>query len=156
MTHTYTPKRHFAHFDNGVRAFERSDEVLDILTDLVTELDQNIGAYIGGKFISLWLGEGEKTEEDAEDLDLLFVNQVDGFIDIVFRQRAGVAVNGGALLPSKTLRLTDEIIEGYRVIIGVAEDGTETRYEVVSGRYTPIVPLPVVSTMSRARRRQMS
>ncbi len=156
MTMTYTPKRHFAHFDDGVRDFEKSDDILDLLTEIIVDLDQNIGAYIGGKFISLWLGEGEKDEKDEADLDLLFVNQVDGFIDIIFRQRAGFPRDGGALFPAKTLKLTDEIVEGYRVIIGVAEDGTEIRYEVVSGRYTPIAPFPISPSMSRGRRRRMS
>lgn len=156
MTHTYTPKRNFAQFSDGVREFEKSNEVLDLLTGFIAELDHNIGAYIGGKFIALWLGEGDKDDEDSEDLDLLFVNQTDGYVDIIFRQGGTAAVDGGALLPLKTIKLTDEIVEGYRVLIGIAEDGTETRYEVVSGRYTRVTPASLADSTSRARRRRIS
>ena len=153
---TYTPTRTFAAFGDSVRDFERSDDVLDVLTDIMNQLDHNIGAYIGGKFIALWLREGEAQMEDESDLDLLFVNQVDGYLDIVIRQRAGFPRDGGSLGPLQTIKLTDEIADGYRVIIGVADDGTETRYEMVGGRYLPINPLPTGIESSMPRRSRMS
>ena len=153
---TYTPKRTFADFDAQTRDFEKSDDVLDVVTGIMTELGDNIGAYIGGKFIGLWLREGEAQNEDESDLDLLFVNQVDQFIDIVLRQRAGLPADGGSLKPAVTLKLTDDIVEGYRVIIGVAEDGTETRYEFVGGRYVEIDPAPLTLRSSSARRKRLS
>ena len=149
MTSSIKFNRTFADWGDQTREFERSEDVLTILTNLIGQLDQTIGAYIGGKFTSIWLHEGDTPGSEA-DLDLIFVNQADDFLDIVLRED-GVPVYGGALNPSVTVEVTDEIVDGFRVIIGTDEGGNKTRYEATGGVYNPVGPTAATTLISTAR-----
>ncbi|MFT6024341.1 MAG: hypothetical protein ACI9PY_002466 [Ascidiaceihabitans sp.] len=146
--------RVFAEFETNVRDFEKSDDILDILTGLIAELHQNMGAYIGGKFVSVWLGEGERDTGKSENLDLIFVNQDDDFFDIILRQHGALPISGGTLSPAETVTVTHDIVNGYRALVTVDADGYETRYEFDGARYVPVSELAAIPA-SFGRRKMM-
>ncbi len=142
-------RRTFADWGDEVREFERGEDVLRILQDLTNDLGQTFGAFVGGKFTSVWLHEGD-APGSKDDLDLIFVNQADGFLDIVLRGIGGLSY-GGALDPSKTVEVLDEIVDGLRVIIGTDADGNKTRYEATGGQYLPVGPAAAAALKNPAR-----
>ncbi|AAV94054.1 hypothetical protein SPO0749 [Ruegeria pomeroyi DSS-3] len=144
--------RTFAEWGDQVRPFERSDDVLRILQDLTNDFGQTFGAYVGGKFTSVWLHEGD-APGSKEDLDLIFVNQSDGFLDIVLR-REGVPADGGFLSPSASVQVLDEIVDGLRVIVGTDEAGNKTRYEAIGGQYNAVGPAATLAVTNPARARK--
>lgn len=141
--------RKFADYGPDTRDFERSRDVLKELTELVCGVKQTIGAFIGAKFTSVWLHEGDATGIE-DDLDLIFINQEDGFLDIVLRQN-GVPVYGGFLDPSVSVNVTDDVVNGLRVIIGTDESGNKTRYEFTGSQYIPVGPALSPTSMSPGR-----
>lgn len=131
--------RVYAAFGPKVRDFEHGKDVLTILTDLVNDLDQTIGAYIGGTFSVQWLQEAD-AEGSKSDLDLLLLNQEDGFVDIILRRSGEPSRYGGFLNGGELFRILDEFVEGHRVIEGKSYSGTVTRYEMTGDTYQPIGP----------------
>ncbi len=149
MATTIKCQRTFVDWGDRTRDFERSEDVLRILTDVMVDLEQTIGAYIGGKFTSIGLHEGDSSGIEA-DLDLIFVNRADGYRDIVLRKN-GETAYGGALNPSKSVQVSDEIVNGFRVLIGIDDGGNKTRYEVIGGQYNPVGPAAAASLTNPAR-----
>lgn len=149
MSKTINFQRSFTNWGDKTREFERSNEIQEILTTLIDDLSMTIGAFIDGKFSSIWLHEGDATGDKA-DLDLIFVNQTDQFLDVILRED-GVPVYGGFLNPSVKVLVTDEVVDGHRVIIGIDENGGETRHEAIGGFYSAVGPTAAVSLKSPAR-----
>ena len=157
MAQTIRFQRKFAEWGAELRDFERGPEVLQLLQDVATDLEQVFGiAYIGGKITSVWLHEGD-APGDTADLDLIFTNEDDGFLDILLREDSGLTY-GGALDPSETVEVLDDLVDGHRVIIGTAADGTRIRYEASSGRYFPVGPAAAsaLKNPARAKMRRMA
>lgn len=157
MAQTIKIQRTFADWGLELRDFERGPDVLQLLQDVATDLEQVFGiAYIGGKVTSAWLHDGD-SPGDTADLDLIFTNEADGFLDILLREDSGLTY-GGALDPSESVEVLDDIVDGHRVIIGTDADGSRTRYEASGGRYFPVGPAAAsaLNNPARAKMRRMA
>lgn len=144
-------KRIYAAYGPGVRAFERSPQIAEIIAGIICRWAYPISAIIGNKLSSQWLSEGERDDESLEDLDLLFEMPEEGFIEIVLRDADALPVYGGWLVHGQ-VTVTNEVMNGYRVI-NVVDESNETirhEYEETFG-YSPTETATSLTTKARAR-----
>ena len=131
MAGTVQFNRNYAAFGNQVEPYEKSDDVGLAVTEMLAENRYlyPIGALINAKISGIWLGEGERPVGDKEDLDLLFKMAFPDvpFIEIILRSKGNPARYGGWALGDK-LEVTDEIVNGHRVLIG-SWQGEALRFE---------------------------
>ena len=152
--------RRYADFATQARPFERSTDVCLVVTDFLSRWGYPVNALIGAEFSAQWLGDGEPGPNDPDNLDLIFrmveTEVSEAFFEVVLRDAHGVPVYGGWLLPADTLELTDEIVNGQRVIIGRTTGGGLVRHEFHPGEggYVPLPQAPSVAAMA-IRRRQI-
>ncbi|MEL6467731.1 MAG: hypothetical protein AAFQ58_22420 [Pseudomonadota bacterium] len=151
--------RDYINYGAEVRPFEKTTDVSFVLTEILCTFLYPLNALVGNKFSAQWLGEEEKGPNDPEDLDLIFEfseTEVSGaFREIILRNHAGVATYGGWLVAGGTVHVTDEIVNGYRVIL-VRVDGQEIRHENDGVYYVPVGASPAIAAASAARRGRIS
>jgi hypothetical protein len=77
-----------------------------------------VGALVNAKISAIYLGQGEKPAGDVDDLDLIskMAQPGDGFFEIVLRSKGNAPVYGGWAY-GESLEVTDEIVNGHRVLI---------------------------------------
>ncbi|WP_171177828.1 hypothetical protein [Ruegeria sp. HKCCD8929] len=151
--------RDYTNYGAEVRDFERTTDVSIVLTEVLSAFFYPLNALIGNKFSAQWLGEGDKGPNDPEDLDLIFEfseTEVSGaYREIVLRDSAGVATYGGWLIAGGVVNVTDEIVNGYRVIV-VRVDEQDIRHENDGSFYQPVSGGPAVTAAAAARRGRIS
>lgn len=113
--------REYASFGNKVRPFEKSAEVGKVLLWILNEWPSlyPLSALINSKISAIYLGKGEKTAGDIDNLDLIFkmAESGAGIFEIILRSEGHLPVYGGWAV-GDTLEVTDEIVNGHRVLIG--------------------------------------
>ncbi len=127
--------RGYAAFQDRVREFERAPDVGYIVTEFMQYNGQPyypIDAVIESNISSVWLGEGEP--EDTSTLDILFrliPQEHDAPVEYYFYEivmRGGVRPYYAGFVDGSSLSITDEIVNGHRVI--------ETDFEGNTFRWT--------------------
>ncbi len=123
--------RNYAAFAAGVRPFESADDVGLVVTEFLWDGGfpfYPIGALIDAKISSAWLGESDAPGNEA-DLDLIFkMRELEGanYFEIILRTASGPIYGGW--VAGQSLEVTDEFINGHRVLIG-HDSGAKGRYE---------------------------
>ena len=147
--------RTYADFGPKVRDFERSAEVIQVVEGFMKQWNYSLLDLMGSEFTAQWLREGEMPENDPDTLDLIFEIATQGFYEIVLRDGDGNAVYGGYLFGVQPVKITDEIVNGYRVLLATQADGGEARYGFSPGAgytlmpgATGAFPLPVARRMA--------
>jgi len=125
--------RDYAQYGDDVRDFEKASDVGAVLAETLRRYSYPYNVYIGQKFTSIWLREGEPKSKDPEDLDLIFVAGGQGFLEIVLRDQGFDAVYGGWLVDGESVEVTNEIVNGYRVINVTMQSGETERHEFIFG-----------------------
>jgi hypothetical protein len=128
-------KRDYAAFGSKVRPFEKSDDVGSLLSWILGTwlFIYPVGALVNAKISGIYLGKGEKPAGDVDNLDLIFkmAQPGAGYFEIILRSKGNPPVYGGWAV-GESLEVTDEIVNGHRVLI--AKTGTEKlRYEYTLG-----------------------
>lgn len=129
MAGTIQFNRDYAAFGNQVKPHEKTDDVGSIVTEILSLWFYPIGAVINAKISGIWLGEGEKPAGDLENIDLLFKMGPPGepYIEIILRSTGNPPAYGG-WVAGQSLDVTDEIVNGHRVLVTTLE-GTKLRWE---------------------------
>ncbi|MEO1607227.1 MAG: hypothetical protein AAFU34_18080 [Pseudomonadota bacterium] len=144
--------RTYAEFGPKVRDFEKTPEIARLLTTVLCTYDYPVTALIGTEFAGIWLGEGDSDDKREEDLDLLFKLANEDFVEIILRDQWAKPIYGGYLVTGKSIKVTDEIVSGYRVILVTHDDHSTTRHSFVPGVGYQPEPTYGVTTLHTARR----
>jgi hypothetical protein len=128
-------KRDYAAFGSKVRPFEKSDDVGSVLSWILGEWSvlYPVGALVHAKISAIYLGKGEKPAGDVDNIDLIFkmAQSGAGYFEIILRSKGNPPIYGGWAV-GESLEVTDEIINGHRVLI--AKSGPDKlRYEYTLG-----------------------
>lgn len=136
----------FADFSQDVRAADRSPEVVDVVEDFVDRWGYGLGDLFGASFTTVAL------RENGAGGDLIFKLTRPSFYEIVLRDDHGGATYGGYLYGAEKVRVTDKLINGYRVIVTSDTNGHEILHHYSPGLgYAPVFASGVVP-LSVARR----
>ncbi len=156
MAGTIQFNREFISFGNGVQDYEKTPDIVVAWEDMLALWGYPCGGQIGAPFSAQWLAEDERPENDPEKLDLLFLIPDQPFIEIILNSGTSDARYGGWLHGSAPVDVTDEAVNGYRVLITTLPDGSRQRheYDAVSGGYAPAGPATVMP-IAVARRRSL-
>jgi hypothetical protein len=157
-------KRDYAAFGSKVRPFEKSDDVGSVLSWMLGYWSAlyPVGALVNAKISAIYLGKGEKPAGDVDNIDLIFkmAQPGAGFFEIVLRSKGNAPVYGGWAY-GDSLEVTDEIVNGHRVLI--AKAGTDKlRYEYTLGDPFGLGPMyapaaaTLTSTLSTATARKLA
>ena len=140
-------KEIFADFTQGVRATDRSPEVIDVIEDFVDRWGYGLADILGASFATAAL------QDLGEGGDLIFNLTRPGFYEIVLRDGYGGAIYGGYLYGAEKVRVTDRVVNGYRVIVTCDSTGHEIPHHYSPGLgYAPVfssgvIPLSVAERM---------
>lgn len=122
--------RDYAAFGSQARPFEMDDTVGFVIAEFSLHDGcpfYPIGAVLGAKISTIWLGEGAPPAGDDSNLGIVFKMREDyPFFELVLRSKAGARWGGS--IYGQALEVTDEIVAGHRVLIATA-DGARVRYE---------------------------
>lgn len=145
--------RSYLDYGPDVRPFETTADVVSVYEDILTMWNYDLGDQIGALFSTHWLGESERPENDPDTLDLIF--QINGapFFEITLQDGTNGARYGGWLFGAKPVVITDEVVDGYRVILTTDMDGSQLRHEynAAVASYGPVAPVAAMP-LSAARR----
>lgn len=146
--------RIYVDFGPKVNDVEKASDVLTAWEDMLAMYSYPCAGQIGAPFSAQWLGEGERPANDPDTLDLLFVIPDTPYIEIILNSGDTDARYGGWLYGQDGVELTDDYVNGYRVLIATAADGTQSRHEylIAEGGYVPVGPVAALP-LSAARRR---
>ena len=152
MAGTLKFTRDYAVFGSKVNDYEISPDVNHILAGTIRDFTwYPYDVYIGSKFVAIWLREGEKDPNDPANIDLIFIAKNQGYAEIVLRDHNSEAAYGGWLVWGESAEVTDEIVNGYRVINVTLASGDVERHEFVDTGYVPVGPTATAS-LARAKR----
>lgn len=143
--------RDYALFGPEVRDFEKSEDINIVLAEIICRWNYPYDVFIDEKFVSIWLRENEAGPNDPDNLDLIFIAKDQGYAEIVLRDHNGQAVYGGYLEWGESAEVTDEIVNGYRVINVTLASGEVVRHEFIQTGYVPVGPAATAS-LARAKR----
>ena len=145
--------RSYLDFGPDVRPFETTADVVSVYEDILTMWNYDLGDQIGALFSAQWLREGERPENDPETLDLIFRINGAPFFEIILKDGTNGARYGGWLFGAEPVVVTDEIVDGYRVILTADADGSQLRHEysAAAATYGPVAPVAAMP-LSAARR----
>ena len=144
--------RNYAMFGSDVRDFEKAPDVVSVLARTVCDYEYPYDVYIDEKFVSVWLREDEPGPNDPDNLDLIFIAKNQGFAEVVLRDHGDAAVYGGYLIWGDSAEVTDEIVNGYRVInVNLGAGGIERHEFVLGFGYAPVGPAATAS-LARSKR----
>ncbi|MGP9819815.1 hypothetical protein ACTZWW_07350 [Salinarimonas sp. NSM] len=146
--------RVYIDFGSQVRDFEKAVEVLAVVDFIQGAWGYGIGNLAGAKFGAQWLRAGENAQKREEDLDLI-LQMVDApFFEIVLRDGANGSRYGGWLEGGLPLQITDEVVNGYRVLTTTLADGSPLRHEFVDAElgYQPVPGAAAVPLRSQKRK----
>ena len=151
-------ERDYAAFGSEARPFEMDDAVGFVVAEF--SLHEGcpfypIGAVLGAKISTVWLGEGVSPEGDESNHAIIFKMREDySFFEIVMRGKDGARWGGS--LYGQALEVTDEIIAGHRVLIVTADD-TKVRYEFNArlGQYVSCICCDDVMPVIRMAKSQL-
>lgn len=129
MSGTLKFDRTYLDFGTQVRPIEKTADVASVFEDILTTWGYDVGDQIGGMFSAQWLGEGERPTNDTDRLDLIFEITGEPYFEIALRGETGVASYGGWLFGKQPVVVTDEIVNGHRVLLTTLEDGAQLRHE---------------------------
>jgi hypothetical protein len=156
MADTVHFNRDYAAFGSEVKAYEKADDVGLVISEIICEFLFPVRALINAKISGIWLGEGEKPANDTENIDLLFkeAKPQEPYIDIILRSTGNSPVYGG-WVAGQTLQVTNEIVNGYRVLLTMW-DGEQWRWEVSldDSRYHPAAGANLSSAAARKMQRK--
>lgn len=113
--------RDYASFGSLVRPFEKADDIGSVITEFLWyqgEPFYPVSALLCAKVSSVWLGQGEPSSVDEDNLDLVFkMRESDGgsFFEIVLRSSYGTSYGGWGW--GQRLEITDELVCGHRVLV---------------------------------------
>ena len=133
--------RNFAAFGNQVNPWEKSDTVGQVITELLCIWGYPVGELIEAKISGIWLGEGERPENDPDKLDIIFKMRTASpqYYEIVLRTEDDAWYGG--FFEGQSLEVTDEIVNGHRVVYAI-NNGMRIRYEFYTegfrGFYMPV------------------
>ncbi|MFZ5672487.1 MAG: hypothetical protein ACOZAM_05940 [Pseudomonadota bacterium] len=151
-------ERDYAAFGREARPFEMDDAVGFVIAEFSLHDGcpfYPIGAVLGAKISTVWLGEGAPPENDESNHAIIFKMREDySFFEVVLRAKGGARWGGS--LYGQALEVTDEIIGGQRVLIVTADD-TKVRYEFNSrlGQYVSCICCDDVMPTMRIARSQL-
>ena len=137
----------FADFTQDVRAPDRSPQVIDVIEDIVDRWGYGLTDILGASFTTAAL------QDLGEGGDLIFNLKRPGFYEIVLRDGYGGAIYGGYLYGAEKVRVTDKVVNGYKVIVTCDSTGHEILHHYSPGLgYAPVfssgvVPLSVAERM---------
>ena len=145
--------RSYTEYGPQVRGFEKSPDVIAVIDHFMSLWSYSVGNLIGGRFTTQWLAEGENDGKDEDQLDLVVQMTDTGFFEVILRNGVGDSQYGGWLFGMLPVTLTDEIVNGYRVIATTAEDGSQVRHEFLPDvGYEPIAAAKVLPLRSQKRK----
>ena len=147
--------RTYIDFGPKVRDVEKTADVVAAYEDMLTMYGYPCGDQVGAHFTAQWLGEGEKPENDPETLDLIFEIPNQPFLEIILNGRGTEARYGGWLSGAQPVTVTDEIANGFRVLMATQPDGSEVRHEYNPG-LSQYLPTATATALPLAAARRMS
>ena len=155
MAGTLQFNRKYAEFGSRIRDFEKDDEVGFVVSEFLWYDGAPfypVGAVIDAHVSAVWLGEGDAPTEDL--IDLVFrmrpsPNQDFTLYEIVLRDQGGAFYGGWVF--GDNLRVTDEVVNGHRVL-ETDDLGATARFVFVptQGQYQ-YDGSPIRATTARAR-----
>ncbi len=129
--------KEFATWGLRVRPLEKADDVGLVVTEFLWFEGAPfypISALNEARVSSVWLGGESSSDEDEDNLDLIFemgeIADRAKFYEIVLRSEVGTSYGG--YVAGDDLEVTDEIVNGHRVIIA-SVDQFKDRYEYAPG-----------------------
>lgn len=145
--------RTYIDFGPEVNAWEKTPDILAAIETFFTLWGYDPMEEIGNKVTAQWLGEGEKPANQKEGVDLIFEMKGQPFFEIVLNTPGQDAVYGGYVYGKQPVEVTDEIVNGYRVLVSTGEDGAKIRHEFDPGQswYLPVAAASAVP-LNAARR----
>ncbi len=126
--------RTYAQYGADIRDFEKSPAVSAVLSVVLSKFEYPASSLLGARLTTQWLRAGNAPGNDASLMALIFEMQGGGFVEIVLRKTVGTAFYGGWLEKGNSYRITNEVVNGYRVI-DVTKPCGEIRRHVYAGRF---------------------
>jgi hypothetical protein len=153
MAGTIQFNRTYIDFGPQVNAWEKTPDILSAIETFFGLWGYDPMEQLGAKVTAQWLGEGEKPANQNEAVDLIFEIKGQPFFEIVLNTPGKDAVYGGYLYGTQPVEITDEIVNGYRVLVTKGEDGANVRHEFdpAQGWYLPVAAASAVP-LNAARR----
>ncbi|MEM7683355.1 MAG: hypothetical protein AAF293_00920 [Pseudomonadota bacterium] len=157
MAGTIQFNREYISFGDDVEDYEKTPDIVVAWEEMLARWGYPCGGQIGAKFSAQWLQDRERPENDPETLDLLFLIPDQPYIEIILNSGTSDARYGGWLSGSAPVDVTDEIVNGYRVLVTTLSDGSRQRheYDPVTGEYGPAgsaTALPIAAARRRGLR----
>jgi hypothetical protein len=157
MSGTIQFNRTYCEYGPQVRDFEKTPDVIAVIDHFIGLWGYSVGDLMGTRFTAQWLGDGEKSGKAEDELDLMIEMNATGFFEIVLRNGNGDSQYGGWLYGKQPVVVSDDIVNGYRVILTTGDDGSQLRHEFIpSIGYEPVAgakALPLRSQKRKAMRR---
>lgn len=117
--------RSYADYGDQVRQFEKTIQIGDVITEFLWYGGSpyySANQLINSKISSVWLGEGERPDNDPNNLDLIFRMDPlspDSWTDFeVILRNNGNPVYGGFFFGAEIF-VTDVIVAGHRAVDGI-------------------------------------
>ncbi|TYC65783.1 hypothetical protein FMN63_25800 [Stappia sp. BW2] len=133
-------RRNYAAYGDNVRPFERANDIGSVITEFLWYEGAPFypfGDLVSATISSVWLGAGEPTKDDEDNLDLVFkMPESDGgnFFEIVLRSSGGTSYGGWAW--GQDLEVTDTVVSGHRVLVAHANElCVFLEYSLEKGKY---------------------
>ncbi|MEM6617130.1 MAG: hypothetical protein AAF619_11410 [Pseudomonadota bacterium] len=144
MQSNASPDRIFGVFGDRVSALEAASDVGIVITAILNEHDYPSNALFGATVTTAWLGVGDPPTHDESALDLIFrMRETDvssAYYELIIRDENGFPFYGGWLASDAvSLEISDEIVNGYRVVLGrtASNDLIRHEFDMVVG-YVPV------------------
>lgn len=132
MSRTMIFDRSFVELGRDLQPDEKEPGVLASIEFFMKEWGYSFGELVGAQFSTHWLGEGDSSGRSPGEMDLVIEMNGSGFFEIVLRSK-GRAVYGGWLEGMRPIVVSDEEVNGHRVVLTTLADGSQLRHEYLPG-----------------------